>query len=594
MRLDNLLFFGIQNSTAFEQKDKIQISNFIAGFLAAIILLYSFIFWKLEYSAPIPFGRICIIFASLLTLTPILNYKKRYIPARLNLILISSISIWLFSIYLGFDSHIFLYFFSLMILPLLLFTYEQRSYIFLSYFIIFTLLIADVGYKMHDQKILQDQTMSWLAISNIVTVFIFICLYNYLFLKQKQKQDEYRNAKNEELKKLLEEKEANAEILLKAKEAAESVSKSKENFLSSMSHELRTPLNAVIGITNLLITSDPKEEQIENLNIMKFSADNLLSLINDILDYNKISAGKLEIESIPFDLIEHVKNLKEANSFKAKEKENTIKLLIDPSIPKLVKGDPTRLAQILNNLISNGIKFTDKGKIEIRIYKEGGSDNNRICFEVEDNGIGIKKENQTKIFKDFEQEESSTSRKFGGTGLGLSITKKLLQLMDSEIRVKSEFGQGSNFYFTLNMEPVAEIDEPFEVKENRADHNQLKNKKVLLVEDNPFNIKVAEQFLKKWELDYDLAENGEEAVHKVKENSYDLILMDLQMPVMDGYTATEKIRTFDSKTPILALTASALIEVKQKVKKAGMNGSVTKPFVPQELREELIQILAPS
>ncbi len=361
---------------------------------------------------------------------------------------------------------------------------------------------------------------------------------------------------------------------------AEMASLAKMEFLSTMSHEIRTPLNAIVGMSNLIAVAP---SQTENLETLKFASRHLMFLINDILDYSKIDAGKIEFEKEPANVRELMKKLVAVYRERAVEKKNQILTEIDEAIPDLILCDSTRLNQIISNLVSNAIKFTDQGIIRICLRKISGDEQSvSIRFSVEDTGIGIAPEQQGFIFENFSQASSSTTRKFGGTGLGLTITQKLLELQGVKIQLSSEEGQGSCFFFTQTFEiPARQETEPERSSERIISADVLAGKKILLVEDNPVNVLIASKFLQKWNVQVDVAESGMMALDKFSD--HELVLMDLEMPEMDGFTTTYNLRKKGINVPIIALTASALIEVKEKVLQSGMNDFVTKPFDPQEL-----------
>lgn len=378
-----------------------------------------------------------------------------------------------------------------------------------------------------------------------------------------------------------------AHSLRKAKESAETASKAKTDFLSTISHEIRTPLNAVVGISHFLMSEDPREDQVDSLESLQFSAEHLTALINDILDYNKLESGSIEFEYTEVNLEGLVSKLIKAHSAVAKEKNVRLIYEFDEDIHPLVLADSTRIYQVFNNLLNNALKFTAKGYVKlIATLIEDNGKYQDIRFEVIDTGIGIPPEKQGVIFERFTQAGSSTTREYGGTGLGLAIIKRILNMIDSEIYVDSEVGEGTRFWFELGF-MKAEVKEVSEITIEETELKLIEGKKILLVEDNQMNIMVAQKFLNKWKIESEVALNGAEAVAKAEHNVYDLILMDLQMPIMDGYQATRLIRKFDKNIPIVALTASALLKVRQEVISAGMNDYVTKPFDPAELKRKI-------
>ncbi|MES2559347.1 MAG: response regulator [Bacteroidota bacterium] len=379
-----------------------------------------------------------------------------------------------------------------------------------------------------------------------------------------------------------------AELALRsAKEEAEKANKAKTDFLSVMSHEIRTPLNAIIGMGHLLFKNNPKADQVQNLTILKTSADNLLLLINDILDFNKIEAGKLELEYAPFSLIQLMRDVKDGNQLSAADRQNEIEVCIESDVPEFVIGDSLRLRQIFTNLVSNAIKFTQNGKIQIILRQEQLTETEVTLYcAVTDTGIGIEPQKLQLIFDYFVQASNTISRNYGGTGLGLAITKNLLSLMNSDIQVISTPQVGSTFYFNLTLPVVSEKETETNSPAvmNDADLHQAR---ILLVEDTLFNVLYATQLLDDWNTIVDVAENGVEALKLIKENTYDIILMDLLMPEMDGYEAAREIRKATISTPIIALSASVSINVKSKILDAGMQDYISKPMSPSELLNKI-------
>lgn len=384
--------------------------------------------------------------------------------------------------------------------------------------------------------------------------------------------------------------------LSEARHKAEEYAKSRTMFLSTMSHELRTPLNAVIGMTYILLSEEPRPNQIDNLQTLRFSAENLLALINDILDFSKIEAGKLSFEEVDFDLFEKIVSIAQVLRVKADEKGITIEEKIGKDVPQFLVGDSTRLNQILFNLAGNAIKFTPKGGVLITVDKTDETDTHyTIRFTVSDSGIGIAPEKIDSIFDSFTQAENDITRKYGGTGLGLAITKKLIDLQGGTIRVKSSLGKGTTFTVEMSYrksEKTLKTDEPIILTEFKT----FNGEKVLVVDDNQINLIVARKFLSKWNLQVDTAENGAEAYELARSLDYEMILMDIQMPEMDGYTASRAIRQYEAQVgrrpiPIIALTASALLDVREKIYASGMNDFVTKPFNPKELNYKIGKIL---
>ncbi len=389
--------------------------------------------------------------------------------------------------------------------------------------------------------------------------------------------------------------------LIAAKEKAEEFARAKQNFLAHMSHEIRTPMNGVTGATQILEDTELDDYQQKWVNSLRVSAAHLMEIINDILDISKIESGKMSIAQIPFSVKEVIAAVVDGNSSKCKEKRLLVTKDIDEQVPELLKGDEVRLKQILMNLFGNAIKFTQKGFIAIGCKTiEDTQEAIALQFYVKDTGIGIASENFDKIFQNFTQEKSDTTKEYGGTGLGLSICKSLVDMQGGEMFLESKVGKGSKFYFNITYQKLAED----ELSANLKQHKKVKmvmppfepKKKILVAEDNETNQEVVKNFLGQWNIEVDLAPNGKIAVQKIESDSYDLVLMDLHMPELDGYGATRTIRKElnhgKNKVPIIAMTAAALQDESDKCLASGMNGYVTKPLDRQVLYQKIKEYLS--
>jgi PAS domain S-box-containing protein len=392
---------------------------------------------------------------------------------------------------------------------------------------------------------------------------------------------------------ITEQKQAQLKIL-EAKQLAENASRAKSNFLSNISHEIRTPLNAIIGLSNLLISDNKRENLEENLKIISYSANNLLALINDILDLSKIEEGKITAEKTPFSISELLSTLEKTIRIRSDEKKLDLITIFPEKLPPVLTGDPLRLNQILLNLCTNAVKFTEEGSVTIKVeVADKSADSISLLFEVRDTGIGISPQKIESIFDSFTQAESYTTRKYGGTGLGLNISKKLCEILGGEIRVESKVNLGSTFFVRL---PFGYSHDTELLKSNSNTQNikDLSHLKILMAEDNLINQRLAQQLFSKWNCQLHIVSSGRKALDELRKEKFDILLMDLQMPDMDGLTALQLLRTGEvgeanKDIPAIALTADVFEETRKKVYESGFNDFLSKPFNNEDLYRKITQ-----
>lgn len=571
--------------------------NSVSFFLSGVCLLFLVAF-RINESVSLTWFFLSEAVAFMLI--PLLARQGYEKTSKILLIAYADLGILILSSVFGVDALIQVFFIPAMGLSILLFGNDQVQLrnvgIMLS---IFSFFILD--YIIFDRINISENGFSLVRWSVLTASFVTTWLIFNTFSEFKEEAEEKASGlleKEKELTRELSNRQEKLEAYIKQLEIAsgklEKSTRAKSEFLATMSHEIRTPMNAILGMTHLLKQDDPRKDQLEPINILDFSSKTLLSLIDDVLDFSKIEAGKIEFENVEFELDNLINIITESFRITAENKSIGLKIEVAENVPNLLIGDPARLTQILNNLLSNALKFTEKGEVKLSIQSLIDSKNvSKLEFAISDTGIGIDKKRLNSIFDSFTQANQNTKRLFGGTGLGLTISKQLVELQGGEISVKSSPGEGSIFSVKLSFQKGKDTDsKPFSGTHELSSNN-VPGLRVLMAEDNLVNQKVMIRFLERWKVEMFVVDNGKEAVEAIHKDNFDVILMDLQMPLMDGYEAAKLIRRLDDPNkrniPIIALTAAALNEVREKVFAAGMNDFVTKPFNPADLEQKLFK-----
>jgi signal transduction histidine kinase len=588
------------NSLREVQEPGIRIMNRVSLFLLLVCILFLIPF---HFNESVTLTWFFISEAIAFCLIPILAHQGYINISKILSIIYIDIGIVILSSVFGSQALVQAFFIPTIGLSILLFDRKNLVLRNISILIsIFSYLILD--YIIFDQVHISEHGFIFIRWSMQAAAFLTTWIVFNTFSDYKEIAED----KTTEL--LKKEKELNSELsanqkkleiyiseLESTRKELEQSNKAKSEFLATMSHEIRTPMNAIMGMTHLLQKDQPRSDQLEPLNILDFSGKTLLTLIDDVLDFSKIEAGRIEFEHIEFNLEQLLSTIIDTCKALAINKKVSLKSNIENNLHYTLYGDPARLTQILNNLLGNAIKFTELGYVSLEVNKlKETKDHISLQFVVKDTGIGIPEERIATIFESFTQGSGSTKRLYGGTGLGLSISKQLIELQGGSLHLESELGKGTVFFVEMGFEKTKSkfsADKHNEIAQSIL--NNYKHIKVLLAEDNIVNQKVMYRFFERWGINLTIVENGKEAVDLVKTMNFDLILMDLQMPIMDGYEATEIIRsmkdTSKNKIPIIALTAAALSEVKKEVYASGMNDFVTKPFDPIELQKKMVDVI---
>ena len=433
-------------------------------------------------------------------------------------------------------------------------------------------------------QVISEAMYGRLYSSNLLAAMALTLIFSYAILRTNRTNEEAILKENDNLKKTELE-------LLKAKKKAEVAANAKSRFLSNMSHELRTPLNGIIGVSNLLQLENYLPHQKQSLDILRYSSEHMMILINDILDYHKIEAGRLELDMRPINLMQFMNRIIDQFAGQVQAKGLQFNTAVDIHLDNEMFTDDTRLNQILSNLLSNAIKFTETGSISLtakQLYST--SERATVQFVVKDTGIGIPEVKHSEIFRSFTQADIDTTRKYGGTGLGLTISKRLINMFNSELMLKSQEGKGSEFFFTIVLK--INQDSRLYIEEDQSRQlTSLEGVRVLIAEDNKVNLSIAKRFMTKWGIKVEEAVNGREAVERFKNGSYDLMLIDLEMPEMDGPTALREIRRFNRNVPAMAFTAAVYDNMENDLMKKGFIDYIHKPFRPEVLHNKIATLI---
>ncbi|MGZ8557054.1 MAG: response regulator [Chitinophagaceae bacterium] len=574
-----VLELGVHDNAPVYEMHRVRFSNFIGLFCQSFYLMYVVLSFVLHS----PFLTVVTL---LMLITGIfgfwLNAKRRYNLART--VFITSFSILLFFICnsLNIGYYFVFFYFPAFIAYTLYYDLEKdlpNALTNLSISVVCAICAFVLPHQYFMAENIDEKWFSLISTLNyfmsfaITIIFVFFAVFHI-------------NKSGRQLVEVWQEAERQKLELSDAKQKADSAVIAKSRFLSNTSHEMRTPLNGIIGMVNLLLKEPSLPEQQQNLQILKYSSEHMLNVINDVLDFSKIEAGKMELHNDEFNMKTILDKIYIVFKNQFDTKGINLELDIDNRLDQFFRTDETKLRQVLTNLIGNSYKFTAKGfvKLSVRLVKSNNNNSTDIFFCIQDTGIGMSKLQQQMIFDAFNQAETSTTRKYGGTGLGLTICKKIVNKLGGDLQLESEQGKGSRFFFTISL-PVCKNSKAPAKENNDHQLSTLKGARVLVAEDNNINMMITRKFLQRWDVTIDEAVNGEEAVQLFRKKEYDVLLIDLDMPVMDGYEALSEIRKVNKNIPAIAFTAAVLPQMKEYLAEKGFNDFLQKPFHPEHLHK---------
>ncbi len=579
--IDTLLNIGVSTDTPFSEKNRIRQANV---FLIVPIFIYLF-FGVIAWVYQLPFMMVLAVAATAVNLFGLWCSSRSLLALARNIPLVSN-SILIFIVHNIYDfcQHLPYFYFPILVAYAGYYHFRREVKQMVIGFFITILTILFTAFLPRYTLGMAVTTPELVNIINSIVLVMGLLLF-LLFVKVLIDF----NFKNEmAYKELLEQSKQHEKELEIARKKAERALQVKSQFVSNMSHELRTPLNGITGAANLLLLEEASVAQQQYLDIIRYSSDHMLNLVNDVLDFSSIEAGKLKLESRPFNLMEYLRGFLELFRQLALDKGLGFTLNLDEALNRQFTADEGRLGQVLSNLVTNAIKFTEKGKVEISaVLLESKPGAAIIKFTVTDTGIGIPADKLELVFGDFDQVNTGASRKYGGTGLGLSISKKLAALFNGDLQVVSEAGKGSSFLLTVQLQQS--VDEFSLAADNLAGKQSpsLNGLRVLLAEDNPVNLLIARKFLEKWGAVLHCAQNGEELLALYAAHQFDVLLVDLEMPVMDGYTAVAAIRRQDTAIRVIAFTAAVSENLGHDLQEKGFDDYLQKPFRPELLYAKL-------